>query len=821
MRVTLKKLVVALESLGYQCQDLDGSLIATNGNSQLTFVEDSQGEAVGTIPANVQGALSQITESQVEERFGAQRLQEMGYGDFSPSAAKPTGVGDVNAKSLGIDTGDQAVTDQKTQQGPKKPQDASKLPGDFTGDSENNKPHGIENTGGDSEATKVGPHGAAKTGTPGPNNKKPEKTQGIKVGHSLQQPGSPDADDSGDYEGSSVGAVGDAGGKSTSMGSAPASLPSTQGAQTTAKIPGAKKGKMTVSGSTLESVLAEVFLPDGPPEGEAWPSYEEGYMESVDSVAQELTGQSLEQLGVDEETLRQAHEQQMTPKAFVEQIAAEQGITISNSQEPVSYTEGKFSKAAKAVADTGADIVKGAATVAGKVAQGAGKAGEAVSKGVAAAGKVLSGDDQNESRINRILKRIPESYGILKSMDLGIVLHPTNMTPIDMNEMEKNLTPVFARMILEQDEEDDGFAPPPPPPGGDAGDDLGAPPMDDMGGEGDDLGAPPEGDMGDEEGLPPEDGAGEGGPDLGAPVDVDIGTEPAPQPVGDEQGAPGVEDGAPEPELPSDSRWAKAKEMCPNCDDEALAKMVEVGIVGDLYQALVQKVTATAMQSDQEDALLAASQQGGQDATNLTERSKTNISDYERQIQVAEAWHDDPKAFVDSLIEGLAKDPQKVSKAASMVLGITETDYQKQDVQEARTILEGLGESIRSVRNELQEVRLSQVGKIMALVGSKVSRGAFVVEAQQMMDHLLRAEETLNAFLATLDRRIEEFDQRYQGVVQGMETGGEVPPAPGGEVPPAPGGEVPPPPPAPGAGAEAPPLPGEGEAEPAQAPLPA
>jgi hypothetical protein len=575
---------------------------------------------------------------------------------------------------------------------------------------------------------------------------------------------------------------------------------------------------MTVTKATVEGVLSEYFFPDQQPEGGEWPEYEEGYMAAVDEVAQEALGQSLEELGVDEEILRQSHEQQMSPSAVVEQLAAERGIELQ--EEAIEEAVGKaIGKGIGAVAQFGADVARGAArgvgAAAGTAAQGVGKLASAAGKGVQAAGEELTGDDEvEESRVDRIMKHIPESYGILSETNPGPVLHPETMAPIDLGEMERKLTPIFARMILEQDDDEDSFAPPPPPGG--VGDDEGDP-----GGEppapGDELGdeSPPEDGMGDE-GLPPEDGAGEGGPDMGAPVDVDIGTEPSPQPVGDEQGVPGLEEPeAPEPELPADSRWAQAKQQCPDCDDAALEKLVQVGIIGDLYNSLVQRVTATALQHEPEEEPmgLAASQQGGQDATNLTERSETSISAFERQQQVSEAWREDPRAFVDSLIEGLAQDPEKVHRAASMVLGISEADYREQDVQEARTILEGLGESIRGVRNELQEVRLSQVGKIMALVGSKMSRGAFAVEAQQMMDHLLRAEETLNAFLATLDRRIEEFDQRYQGVVQGMEQGGA-------EVPPTPGADAPPPPPTPEAGAEAPPLPG-GNEEPAQAPLPA
>ena len=299
MQVTIKTLVVALESLGFQCQYVDGSLIATNGGRNMSFVEDSQGEAIGTIPDDLRQALQQITEQQVEKRFSQQMLTELGYGEFSPSAAKPTGVGDTNAKALGIKSGEQAVTGEQPQKGPKKPQDASGLPGDYTGDSENNQPANVPSTGGDSEASKVGPHGAAKTGSPGPNLKGPEKTQGMKVGQSLMQPDAPEAD-KGDYEGTKVGKIGNVQGDGKgaggvlSMGKSPAPFPTTQGAQTLAKIPSPGAGKMAVTKATVESVLDDIdrtkpidefFYFSDQPEGE-WPEYEEGYVEAVDQAAQ-------------------------------------------------------------------------------------------------------------------------------------------------------------------------------------------------------------------------------------------------------------------------------------------------------------------------------------------------------------------------------------------------------------------------------------------------------------------------------------------------------------------------------------------------------
>ena len=79
-------------------------------------------------------------------------------------------------------------------------------------------------------------------------------------------------------------------------------------------------------------------------------------------------------------------------------------------------------------------------------------------------------------------------------------------------------------------------------------------------------------------------------------------------------------------------------------------------------------------------------------------------------------------------------------------------------------------------------------------------------EHQQMMDHLLRVENGLNAFLESLERYTSSFDERYGNLVPTEEPGGvegAEPPAPpeggaGAEPPPPPPGEeaaaAPPPP---------------------------
>lgn len=926
MQVTMKKLVVALESLGYQCQYIDGSLIADNGAMQkLHFVESSDGEAIGTIPSPVMTALQDITEEQVAERFSAQMLTEMGYGNFSPSAAKPTGVDDITGQSLGIDVGDKTVTDEKPQEGPKKPQNATELPGDFTGDSDNNGPADVPDTGGDTEATTVGPHGASKTGKPGPNNQKPEKTQGIKVGHSLQQPDAPAAD-KGDYDGTAVGEIKNAAAgqkqqsKVASAGKAPAQLPTDQPAQSDANIPGPGKGKMTVTKATIESVLSgidEVQTPDEVVAAEQAQNDQlasENAGKSIYVVSRQTPDDAWTMSGNFEttspDTVANAKESSMefsqsNPQGGSMVIFSEMGSDevqqlLADGQDPAaigspeitngqveSLNEDGVDEVLGAVAGAAGRGLAGAGKLAGKALGAAGKAaGKAVGRGAAAlakkgvqaagqaakkgaqavgrgaaslakkgatavgsavkrgaqavgqaakkgaqvvgqAAQELGADGGNVGRMvqratdrftggskpataesaltylrigyvlaedeekKAIIEELCESAsGLLTESDYGTILHPETFSPISIREETGKLAPIFVRMILEQDE-DDEF--PEPPVAGDEGTDVD---IDvEPGAEGGEVDVEAGAEPGMDE-MPPEDAAGEGGP--GAPVDIDIGTEPSPQPVGDEQAGPGLEPGAPEPELaPDQSRWAAARQECPDCDDAAIEKLVQVGIVGDLYNELVKSVTASALQGQQasmEQEPIVASQKPSQDTTKLSEGSGTQIRTSDVQKRLSEAWEDDPMLFVDSLVDGLDEAPEKLERAASMILGITEEDYRQQDVQEARSILEGLGDQIRDLRNQLQDVRLSSVGKVQALVGSEFSRGAFAAEAQQMMDHLIKVEENLNAFLNSLGRRIEEFDQRYPGLVTTEEPdlGGE---APAPEAPEAAAAEEPAPPP--------------------------
>jgi hypothetical protein len=912
MDFTFKQVVVALESLGYQCQFLDGSLVAQHGTNQLTFVEDSEGNAVGTFPASLSEALGQITETQVEERFSQQRLTEMGYGEFSPSSAKPTGVDDVTGKSLGIDVGDQSVTNEQPQKGPKKPQNSTDLPGDFTGDSNNNDPAKVPGTGGSSKATTVGPHGAASTGKPGAApDKKPEKTQAMKVGHSLQQGSAPDKDSGADYTGTEVGELGNAqgdgkgAGSSPSMGSSPAPLPSTQGAQALPKIPSPGKGKMTVSGATIEAILGEAS-PDQLAQQQDTQNTQiaqqnagkKVYVVSRDAADrpwavsgtfESTTPQSIEDAKESVFTFTQANPQGGSVVFFSEMDAEEVQQAIADGQQPqelgnVEIAQGKVEegiggaiargagavargagKAAGAVArgagkvagvvgrEMGSTargmkgIAQGAGRAAGAVARGAKKAAGAVARGAQKVGQnvadmpastaAVAGDmgsraakavgaDRTASAIGRgaarvagglekatggsrefeyeesfkarVLASLPESFNILAEMHPGPHLNRTTFKEIDLAEFERRITPLMARVILEQDDEEDPFAPPMPPEGGE-GEDL--PPEDEFGGE---EGAPPEEDdagMGGPEDVPPE---GDMGEDPGAPID--IGPEPSPAPVGGEQGPPGIEPGAPEPEVPAgeESRYQQAKQMCPDCDETEIEQLVELGIVGDLYKAMVQRVAARSaeMKAQEEPMALAASQA----APNGSGRSDDRISVFERERRLSEAWKADRRGFVDNLVDELLADPGKTSRAAEIVLGISEDGYREQDAAEAKGLLDGLLEEVRDVRNQVQNVRLSTVGRIQALVGSKFARGAFATESQQMMDHLLQVENGLNAFLESLSRYTDSFDERYGNLVTPEEPGGVG------------GAEPPPPPPGEGAGAEPPPPPPGEEAAPAPPP---
>lgn len=61
----------------------------------------------------------------------------------------------------------------------------------------------------------------------------------------------------------------------------------------------------------------------------AWPAYESGYYQAVEEVARKLLRKSLEELGIDEGTLREYHAQKMTPEAVVSMAGSEQGVQPS------------------------------------------------------------------------------------------------------------------------------------------------------------------------------------------------------------------------------------------------------------------------------------------------------------------------------------------------------------------------------------------------------------------------------------------------------------------------------------------------------------
>jgi hypothetical protein len=827
MDVHLTKLVVALESLGYQCQYLDGALVATNGANRLSYSEDSRGNAVGTFPASVTEALRSVSDRKVKRRFNGKTLEEMGYVNFSPSKDKATGTDDVTSKKLGVDSGDQTVTDETPQKGPKKPQKSSELPNEYTGGSDNNDPHGLPDTGGDAEYTKVGPHGAAKTGKPGPNMGKPEKTQGMKVGHSLQQPESPDAD-KGNYTGSKVGFIGNSGSAltagATSKGSSPAPLPKDQSAQSLPKIPSPGKGKMTVASKSLESLIASadnriseeapgrsLFVMTRRNPGESWAmsgtfGLDDAGRKSSQDLISEFSSANPGGSALVVSSARESSEVHQhladgrNPNELGEveisvgQMESVQAVTEAGIGYSGEYSE-IYNKAKKAAKLRLAGNVEAAQKIEREVDRLVDEAGSEEAEEAAQSG-MEDGQFDESSKIRKkltpklmesVLREFQGSLGILRSRNYGPVLHPETFRPIDLDEVEKKLTPIFARMILEQDDEDefDTEEDEPGLPGEDDEDPLAAelgmaPDSTDSPDDQAGMGGPGIGDdFGDfdAEGVPPGDAPGMQDPTSnGAPIDIDIGGGPSPQPIGGEQGGPGIEPGAPEPQLsPDQSRWAAAREQCPDCDDAALEKLVQVGIIGDLYNELVQRVTATSLQRGRAAEPIVASKNPKKlptGAHNLTEGSEESISEFERRQRLSEAWDEDPVLFVDALVEGLSQDPSKISRAALMALGLDEDDYKSQDARDAKSILQGLGEQIRSVRNSLQDVRLASVGKIQALVGSRFARGAFTTEAQQMMTHLNRAEDMLNSFLESLDRYEEEFDSRYGSLIQDISDAG-------------------------------------------------
>lgn len=880
--VSIQKVVVALEECGFQCQYVDGTVIATRGTEQRHFVEDSHGNAVGTFPADVQGAVRNITEAQVARRFSQQALYEMGYGQFSPSADKPTGTEEPSSNRFDVDSGDRAVTSDnpdkpKGMDGIDDPVDDDDLPDDFTGGSDNNEDADIPSTGGGTDATTVGAHGGSGGGKgAGPKSKKPEKTQPMAVANNLYQMDNPDSEKSGDYTGSEVGAVSDGGsrgggGRIAKQGSFPADLPSKQDAQTTADIPTVKKGKMTVTGATVESVLDAMFEQQDPDELQA------AAEDEAQRMVEQYGGQTLALLTQSQDgawavggTLESNWDPQQysdmkmsaqdhastggeariiatpdSPEEVREAVtenpnldpSADLGGTEVFMTEDIRETVGTaIAKGAEVVGDVAKGVVKGAGTVAKKVASPvvgvAGDVVRAAGTGVSAAGDALDDDDEqkkNESIMRKALRTFPRYSGILEAKHPGPFISPATYEQIDLAEAERMLTPTLLELaaerildnLSEQDEEGLDDAPPEPglsaPPGGEDDVDI------DIDAEGGEM--PPEG------GEAPEDDAGLGGPpelsDMGAPepagggVDIDIGGGPSPQPSGGEPEATG--EPVPEPELPADDRWKEARDLCPDCDDSTLSKIVQAGIVGDLYNELTKNlfVHFAKTKQDTEKQALAASMNahsGRQVTTKGSKWSGTRNTSYSDRKQLESLFQTDPHGFLDALMEGLMADPSKVGRAAALVLGLQEQDdYKRRNAETAAQELVRLKDEIYGLREQLGTIMNSTVGDILTRVKSPIGNKGFAARAQQMLTQLNDIHSSMDLFLQQLDANIDEFNRAHQAMgvsADSDQPGMSAPPEAMGPEEPGmsepgmePGMSAPPPPP-PG---EEPPMGPEGE----------
>ncbi|KKN55301.1 hypothetical protein LCGC14_0583920 [marine sediment metagenome] len=185
----------------------------------------------------------------------------------------------------------------------------------------------------------------------------------------------------------------------------------------------------------------------------------------------------------------------------------------------------------------------------------------------------------------------------------------------------------------------------------------------------------------------------------------------------------------------------------------------------------------------------------------------------QKEARLSRAWAENPEEYVEALIEGMTRNPDLAPKAANMALGIVEQNFREKDAEDAAMILEELEEDIREVRNRLMDIRLSKVGKVQSLVGSKYGRGTFIVQAQRMMDHISEIEDSLTNFLTAVEKHKRQFNRRYPGKLSSLQQNGMgVEPADdmGGVEPGAPGNM--------GASGAAPMPAPEPEAEPVAAP---
>lgn len=928
MNFNIKNVVVALEECGYQCQYLEGTLTASKGSDTRYFVENSKEEAIGSYPDEVTKKLKSLTEAKVNARFSSQTLNEMGYGNFSPSADKPTGTEAPSTNRFKVKPGEKAVTDDnpekpKGMKGIDSPVDDKELPKEFTGGSKNNEDPNVPNTEKGAKTT-VGATGGGKNA--GANKtKNTEKGQKMSVGNSLYQQDASDRNKGDNYTGTKVGELGskkgDGGGsKVANAGDMPADLPKDQPAQSVAKIPSVKAGKMAVTGTTVESVLSSMFEATN---GDAMMAQAD---EESKQKAQQLSGQNLILLTQSKEggwNVGSSFEKGWSPSDYLNvKEAANSHITTGGSAakvivtgEPVEQIRELLSKnpstdpatfgqevmmtevlgaiakgigsVAKGAANLAGGAVKGAAKGVGALAKGAGnvagkvantaagavgsaargatdlaakgvKAGVDAGKSVANAGvnlgkgavntatdavktvansasqipgeptiggnlvkdaanKIPSLDPstlnkmdaqkkaaekqqqmqmgyRGESVIGEAVKTFPMYNGILETLYEGPYISRTTFKQIDLAEMERKLTPHLVEAIAMHLSEQD--VPPEAPLPGDEEEDpmmddgMGDPDMGDADMSADaDMGAP---DMGaddtgvpgaDAEGMPADAGADEAGLDdagAGGPPELDggaggmggmdIGAEPSPQPVGGEPEMSGTP--APEPELPSEDRWAQARESCPDCDDAVLSELVQYGIINDLQKAIFNKfighLTKTKQASEKQP--LVASQDASyrkQPATkDLTETAVRN-NPYMELKRLESEFLMDSKGVVGIYVETLMKNPDLTEKAARLVLGIEEKynkNWKRREVEAAANQLQGIGDQVYEIRDQLRNLVNTTAGDILKRVSSPLAQGAFASEANQMISQLEGISGRFDQFLKQMPHWVDAFNNAYSSL---------------------------------------------------------
>lgn len=822
----VKETVVALEECGYQCQYIEGTITATRGSDVRYFVEDSRENAVGLFPADVVAKLNTLNESQIEDRFSKTTLYEMGYGSFEPSADKPTGTEEPSKNRFKVKDGEKAVTSDNPEKpkgvkGLDNPVDDDDLPNDYTGGSKNNEDADIPNTDKGSVST-VGSNGGEGGGKgAGPDtSKKAEKTQAMNVGNSVYQQDAANRDTGKDYTGSKVGSVGNkkstSGSKVANAGTMPAKLPTDQPAQSLAKIPSVKSGKMAVTGSTVESVLASLDAEQTADDMMA------STMDEAEQKAKQFSNQNLVLLNQSKDgswSVGSTFDKGWSPSDYmnVKESASDHSTTgggkakiiatnenienirrmittnpkidIATLGQEIFMTE-SIAGAMDAVGKVAADVATGTGKVAKRlakpVAKGVGKVTKAVGTGIEAAGEEIGAD---EAIMKEAIRTFPKYNGILEKLYPGPYISRTTFKQIDLADIERKLTPHLVEAIAMHLTEQGVDAPPQGalPDEEEMDPDLDADPMADpaldapMDGGEDGMDAP---EMGAEKGAPdmgaegeePLDDAGMGGEDAGlgdmggggmggAP---DIGAEPAPQPMGGDLEASGMP--SPEPELPSEDRWARARENCPDCDDATLSELVQYDIVNDLQKAMFDKFVNHLTKTKEQNAKvpLVASKNSNirpQSSTKDLNESKVKKNPFVEQKRFEKAFYEDPAGAVSHIVEALMQDSTLINKASALVLGIEEgNNYQRREVESAANQLRGLGDQVYDVRNQLGNIINSTAGDILRRVSSPLARGAFASEAQQMITKLQGIQGQLDQFIKQVPHWVDAFDSAYSNL---------------------------------------------------------